>query len=53
MSPQEIVAAMGFDKKVADGRLHAVLVRSIGSAFVADNVLPETWLKALEAQAGL
>lgn len=53
VSPQEIVAGMGFDKKVAHGRLHVVLVRSIGSAFVADNVLPETWLKALEAQARL
>jgi len=47
----EIVAAMGLDKKVAHGKLHAVLVRSIGSAFVADDVAPEIWLKALRAQA--
>lgn len=50
ISHQDIVAAMGLDKKVAHGRLHVVLVNSIGSAFVADDVPTEIWLKALDAQ---
>ena len=53
LSHRKIVAAMGLDKKVAHGRLHTVLVRSIGSAFVADDVPPATWLKALDVQSGL
>jgi 3-dehydroquinate synthase len=50
---KEIVAAMGLDKKVAQGRLHVVLVNSIGSAFVSDKVTAEIWLKALDAQGRL
>lgn len=53
ISHREIVEAMGFDKKVAHGKLHAVLADSIGSAYVADNVTPEIWLRALEKQAAL
>lgn len=50
IEPQDIVTAMGFDKKVTHGRLHVVLANSIGQSFVADDISPETWLKALEAQ---
>jgi len=53
ISPSDIVASMGLDKKVAYGRLHAVLANKIGCAFVTDDVPPEIWLRALEAQAGL
>jgi len=53
ISHQDIVAATGFDKKVAHGRLHVALVNTIGSAFVAEDVPPEIWLKALDAQDGL
>ena len=50
LGPREIVGAMGFDKKVAHGKLHVVLIRGIGSSFVADDVPPEAWVKALEEQ---
>jgi 3-dehydroquinate synthase len=50
---QDIVAAMGFDKKVTHGKLHTVLVRRIGEAYVSDDVTPEIWLKALDKQAQL
>ena len=53
ISHREIVTAMGLDKKVAHGRLHVVLVNFIGSAFVADDVPAEIWLKALAAQTRL
>jgi 3-dehydroquinate synthase len=49
----EIVSAMGLDKKVAHGRLHAVLVDDIGSSYVTDAVSPEMWREALELQARL
>ena len=51
ISHERIVAAMGLDKKVAHGRLHAVLVNEIGKAFVSDQVTPEMWKKALEVQS--
>lgn len=51
LSHERIVAAMGLDKKVAQGRLHAVLVNEIGEAFVTDQVTPEIWKRALEAQS--
>jgi len=47
---RDIVSAMGFDKKVSLGRLHAVLINSIGNAFVTDGVAPEIWEKSLEEQ---
>jgi len=50
ISVQDIVSAMGFDKKVSQGRLHAVLANSIGDAFVESDIAPEVWVKALEAQ---
>lgn len=53
ISHHEIVSAMGLDKKVSQGRLHAVLVDKIGSAYVADDVSSETWLAALDAQTRL
>ena len=36
-----LVALMGQDKKVVDGRLRLILARGIGRAFVADDVAPE------------
>ena len=53
LSHAEIVSAMGFDKKVSHGKLHAVLIRGIGSAFETDEVTPEMWLRALDAQSEL
>ena len=37
-----LIAMMGQDKKVVDGRLRFVLARGIGEAFVSDDVQPET-----------
>jgi 3-dehydroquinate synthase len=53
LSHAEIVSAMGFDKKVSHGRLHAVLIRGIGTAFDTDEVTPEMWHRALERQGSL
>lgn len=50
---RDIVTAMGLDKKVSHGKLHTVLVNKIGSAYVADGVTQEIWMKALEKQAEL
>lgn len=51
VGPRAIVDAMGFDKKVTHGKLHVVLIKGIGKSFVADDVSPEAWLKALEEQS--
>lgn len=53
VAPADIISAMGLDKKVTHGRLHAVLVNSIGRAFVTDDIPSEIWLKALDAQSAL
>ncbi len=53
LDPAEVVAAMGLDKKVSQGKLRSVMVNSIGHAFVSDDVTPEIWMKALDAQARL
>jgi 3-dehydroquinate synthase len=53
ISKDEIINAMGLDKKVVHGRLHAVLLRKIGSVYVADDVQLEAWSKALAKQAVL
>ncbi|MHB0913010.1 MAG: 3-dehydroquinate synthase [Armatimonadota bacterium] len=51
IDPQEIVAAMGLDKKVAHGKLHVVLADTIGSAYVTADVPAEAWLRAFKVQA--
>lgn len=43
----EIVSAIGLDKKVAYGKLNAVMVDSIGEAYVTDRIPAEAWLEAL------
>ncbi|OYU18988.1 MAG: 3-dehydroquinate synthase [Rhodobacteraceae bacterium PARR1] len=40
-SAAELVALMGQDKKVVDGKLRFILARGIGEAFVADDVPPD------------
>lgn len=40
-SAEALVALMGQDKKVVDGKLRFILARGIGEAFVADDVPPE------------
>jgi len=45
-----LLALMGQDKKVVDGRLRFILTRGIGRAFVADDVPPET-VRELLAEA--
>lgn len=48
--PEQLLALMGQDKKVVDGRLRFILARGIGQAFVAEDVPPDAVL-ALLAQA--
>jgi 3-dehydroquinate synthase len=45
-----LLALMGQDKKVVDGRLRFILVRGIGAAFVADGVDPAV-VRGLLAEA--
>ncbi len=45
--PETLLALMGQDKKVIDGRLRFVLARGIGQAFVAEDVPPEQVLRLL------
>jgi 3-dehydroquinate synthase len=40
-SAEALVALMGQDKKVVDGKLRFILARGIGEAFVADDVPPD------------
>ncbi|MBL9054502.1 MAG: 3-dehydroquinate synthase [Tabrizicola sp.] len=47
---EELVALMGQDKKVVDGRLRFILARNIGEAFVADDV-PGDRVKSLLSEA--
>jgi 3-dehydroquinate synthase len=39
--PEALLALMGQDKKVVDGRLRFILARGIGEAFVAEDVPPD------------
>ena len=45
-----LLALMGQDKKVVDGRLRFILARGIGQAFVAEDVPPEA-VRSLLAEA--
>ena len=45
-----MIALMGQDKKVVDGRLRFILARGIGEAFVADDVPGDT-VRAVLADA--
>ena len=45
--PEALLALMGQDKKVVDGRLRYVLARDIGDAFVAETVPSEAVLGVL------
>ena len=47
-SADTLLSHMKHDKKVKDGTMHFVLVRSIGDAFVSGDVPPETVLALLE-----
>lgn len=46
--PEALLALMGQDKKVVDGRLRFILARGIGQAFVAEGVPAEAVLAVLE-----
>ncbi len=46
--PEALLALMGQDKKVVDGRLRFILARGIGQAFVAEDVPAEAVLAVLE-----
>lgn len=48
--PEALLALMGQDKKVVDGKLRFILTRGIGEAFVAEDV-PPTMVQALLAEA--
>jgi 3-dehydroquinate synthase len=45
---EALLALMGQDKKVIDGRLRFVLARGIGQAFVADDVPPDVVVQVLK-----
>ena len=45
---EALVALMGQDKKVVDGRLRFILAHDIGQAFVAEDVPPEMVVKLLQ-----
>lgn len=47
-SAEALLGLMGQDKKVIDGKLRFILARGIGSAFVTDQVPPETVRSLLE-----
>ncbi|MFN4158317.1 MAG: 3-dehydroquinate synthase [Gemmobacter sp.] len=47
-APEALLALMGQDKKVVDGRLRFVLARGIGAAFVADDAPAADVLATLE-----
>jgi 3-dehydroquinate synthase len=38
MSPQQFVELMGVDKKVIDGRLRLVLLKSLGAAITTSDI---------------
>ncbi len=44
---EALLALMGQDKKVIDGRLRFILARGIGQAFVAEDVPPDQVLRLL------
>lgn len=46
--PEALLALMGQDKKVVDGRLRFILARDIGQAFVTDAVPRDTVLRLLQ-----
>lgn len=46
---ETLIALMGQDKKVVDGRLRLILARGIGQAFVSDDVAPEAIRATLAA----
>ncbi len=46
--PAELLAHMGHDKKVSDGRITFVLARGIGKAFLTADIDPADVLKVLE-----
>ena len=48
-SAEALLALMGQDKKVVDGRLRFILARAIGDAFIASDVPPEAVLSLLRA----
>jgi 3-dehydroquinate synthase len=48
-APEALIAAMGHDKKVKDGKLTFILVRGIGQAFVTSDVPPDAVKDVLSA----
>ncbi|MEY4983721.1 MAG: hypothetical protein RIR62_1987 [Pseudomonadota bacterium] len=46
--PAALLALMGQDKKVIDGRLRFILARAIGAAFVAEDVPPDLVTRLLD-----
>ena len=50
--PEALLALMGQDKKVVDGRLRFILARGIGETFVAENVPPEMVVGLLKDALG-
>lgn len=53
VSHDDILAAMGLDKKVSHGKLNAVVSNEIGTAYIDDNISHEQWLSALDLQSRL
>lgn len=53
LASEDMISAMSMDKKVLDGRLRLVVCRSIGDAFVSDEVAASTLSATLNAGAAL
>ncbi|WP_319586069.1 3-dehydroquinate synthase [uncultured Desulfobulbus sp.] len=53
VSHDDILAAMGLDKKVSNGKLNAVISVEIGTAYVDDSISQNQWLAALDRQSQL
>ena len=53
LAADAMLEAMGMDKKVIDGRLRLILARSIGDAFVSDDVDAALLRQTLTAGARL
>lgn len=53
VSHDDIITAMGLDKKVSHGKLNAVISGEIGTAHIDDSISHKQWLSALDRQSKL
>lgn len=53
LSPQRFLELMSVDKKVKQGKINLILLKTIGSAFVCDDYNPDLLYQTLEQHPGL